>query len=73
MSKSFYKLSDSNAGTLLPANKHWLSKYNFFERFLGARAGLCYGNKVYPLPEFTLPLSAPSIQGILLGTTFLIT
>lgn len=36
MSKSFYKLSDSNAGTLLPANKHWLNKYNFFERFLGA-------------------------------------
>lgn len=57
-------------------HKHWLNEYNFPQSFLGAECnstGLCYENKVYPLPEFTLPLSAPSIQRILLERTFLIT
>lgn len=43
----------------------------FLQCFSGAKCnstGLCYENKVYPLPEFALPLSAPFIQGILLDT-----
>lgn len=64
-------MTGSNDGSLFPANKHWLNVQNFLQCFSGAKCnstGLCYENKVYPLPEFTLPLSAPFIQGILLDT-----
>lgn len=69
MSKPFYKMTDSNDGSLFPVNKHWLNVYNFLWCFLGAECsstGLCCENKVYPLPEFTLPLSVPPIQEIIL-------
>lgn len=52
MSKPFYKVSDSNAGTLLPTNKHWLNEYNFLQCFLGAGGSstvLCLWEQGVPL------------------------